>query len=576
MKINSSYGITGLHKSPAILLSMVFSILSMSRPELSALEERLLPWFENSFPRTSTVLRKRSSGIPGPNAADLMKIARNWRFLSPAFRKTYLEALEIPAGFRMYRSPGFGIEIHFATRGDDAVDTADRYGPEVNEWRILTGDPNGVPDYVDQAAFALDSAWSMEIVRFGFPRPFPYITGEFSSDNYRVVIREMSFDYYGLTSPVGSDTDSDDGFPSIITIRNSWEGWDINEVIEYESHPEKGIRITCVHEFFHAIQYRMSRQVREDVYLDDFPLSWVEGTACMMEELGFPEVNDYSQYAVDYFENPSRFSVFGTAHDQTIYSNVLACLFLYRALAPEPRGIEWFRGIFVGNMEKPSPFTHLLDEASRGQGRTWTDILNEFHTASFYSGARSSKNRFISDAAVLPEWSYTRGGIPPGEPVELTVKPSSMRCISFVNNGNESTGILRVSCIAHNDPGPGAFAVRVVLRDGEDADRDSTIVLLPSSPDTTSAVAGNWTLWEEAVAVVTCGIRDGDLRLTLRFDPVATPADFPRPPRPAAVDRKRPCSFGLDGRIIFRPPAPSGIRVITGKNSPARRMMNIR
>ena len=45
----------------------------------------------------------------------------------------------------------------------------------------------------------------------------------------------------------------------------------------YQEHPEYGVRVTCAHELFHAVQYAMSWDVKESIFLDDFPLSCIEG-----------------------------------------------------------------------------------------------------------------------------------------------------------------------------------------------------------------------------------------------------------------------------------------------------------
>ena len=67
----------------------------------------------------------------------------------------------------MYQSQRGIFEIYYATSGDDSVESADVYGYGAGTWREATG-PNGVPDYIDEVAWAFDSAWSMEIDQFQF------------------------------------------------------------------------------------------------------------------------------------------------------------------------------------------------------------------------------------------------------------------------------------------------------------------------------------------------------------------------------------------------------------------------
>ena len=138
-------------------------------------------------PQRESLLSKQSAAPAAPTTADLRTIATRWNELSAGFRKVYLEALEIPADYRMYQSPGFGVEIYYTTGGEDGVDTLDTLqGEEDDRWQLKSGS-NGIPDYIDEVARALDSTWNMEIERFGFPEPHPYSSGDHNSSAPSVV-----------------------------------------------------------------------------------------------------------------------------------------------------------------------------------------------------------------------------------------------------------------------------------------------------------------------------------------------------------------------------------------------------
>ncbi len=317
-----------------------------------------------------------------------------------------------------------------------------------------------------------------------------------------------------MTYPLGPAEDEDVGFRSLVTIRNEWSGWDIDSVIDYETHPEKAVRITCAHEFFHAIQYRMSHEVVDDRYLDDFPLSWIEGTAVMMEELCFPDVNDYTQYSGDYFSNPSRFTVLSGTTGNAIYSNVLICLYLYVTAPDETDGIDFFKTVFLANMTAPVPFNEALISAAENRDCSWVDLLSAFHTASFYTGGRSTgTSGFLPDARMLPEWSYVQGNANGIAVISRTVKPRSCQILSFTNNdGADST--LRISA-ATNSTDSGACAIRAILRSSDDAVADSTALFEKTASDTFTLKLDSWNRWEEAVVVVTSGLPDIDLSVRL-------------------------------------------------------------
>ncbi len=530
---------------------------------LRSLENRLLPWFLHHRQSGDVQLSKKAGPLP-PSTGDLMAIASNWNALSGGFKKLYLESTEIPEGLLMHRSPGFGIEIHYAVEGRHAVDPRDSLGTDGNDWRKFVNEPNRVPDYVDEAARALDSAWCMEVAHFGFPAPYPYTSASQPSGDYKVVIELMESGYYGLTYPVGPLDSGDVGYKSLITLRNNWDGWNINDIIDYESHPEKGIRITCTHELFHAIQYRMTRKVVNDIYLDDFPLSWIEGTAGMMEELAYPEVNDYLQYCKSYFDNPTRFVAFSRSSTSEIYANTLLCLYLYSATASGSGGIKFFRSVFAAAMSDTLPFTAALKNASTNAGRTWVDLLNSFHAASFHTGSRSSDGPFLDDATLLPEWNYIQGDGSRSGAMTRTVKPWGFQCISFVND-DPVDSILALSAIIGSRDHE-ACSICAVLRDTSTNSSDSIIYFIPTAPDSAAVYVADWHRWNEAIILVSNGLDKNDLIVTLQFDISTPPINRPKTEMP--LIRHRPDHrrhFLLNGKML----SETALRSACGAASPS-------
>jgi hypothetical protein len=213
----------------ALTFSMDFSAAStlsagrfaaaVSSRHIASFERLMMPYFDAKS--TGTLHSPDSKNIPRPSQGDLFMIARLWNRLSPRFKQVYLRSLSIPKGMRSYLSPGGNFEILFATAGVDSVDTTDRYGFSAEDWRKKTSGSNGVPDYVDEVAWGFDSAWSMEIDRFGFVHPLPFKESGHSSNAVKVIVRELDSTcsqgdyfctgYYGVTTPCGpvSGTRSD-------------------------------------------------------------------------------------------------------------------------------------------------------------------------------------------------------------------------------------------------------------------------------------------------------------------------------------------------------------------------------
>jgi hypothetical protein len=488
----------------------------------------------------------------------------------------------------MYRSPGYGVEIYYAESGIDAPDSTDNWKADSSEWRKRLTSPNGIPDYIDEVAWAIDSAWSMEIDTFGFPAPLPFKSTTYSSDNYKVVIESLESNVYGTTYPLESNDSA--GFRSLLTIRNTWKGWNINKVIDYETHPEKSVRITCTHEFFHAIQYRMTHRVNKSIYLDDFPVSWLEGNAVMMEELAFPDINDYTQYSGYYFKSPTSFSVFSRATDESIYSNALVCMYLYRHLTDPPHRMAFFREIMDSNFVSPRPFDTLLSKIAVRFHINWAAMLNDFHVSSFFTEKNSRDSIFIDDAPILPRLNYTAGNSISEKDITKTVNPRSVQILSYIRNQNDKN-ILKIK-IANSAPVKTVeMAVGCILHHTGSPQQDSIIHCPAFDSDSVLISVDSWRTWNEIIVVITNGIANNNQQTTTRFTTQAGPAT--PTPDPALISTRMPLNqttwFLLNGRTL--PPAshaglyssekPSGDRIGNGiviekSNCSRRRIMHVR
>ena len=394
------------------------------------LENRLAPFLKaklaGSFQSMSpTDSRSRYN----PTQADFFQLARRWNDMSASFRSLYQAAIRIPSDFLVYSSPGYSIEIYYTTDATDAdrVDTTDTYGFHSQNWRQKSSQPNGIPDYVDEVAWAFDSAYAMEIARFGFPAPPAYTDPLHTSANYKVVIsdiRDFWGELYGMTFEGVKLSGTGPGFSTYIEIRNDWSGplWiDTSVGIDYHSRPLDAVRITAAHEFFHAIQYGMLWRTF------DFPLSWLEGSAVLMEECAFPEVNDHLQYAPDFFDNPTV----GVLDDYPDYSNGYLLMYLFKFAGNSP-GIDFIRDVFFTMRDNESTLAHILVSTSLAYNKTWAQILGDFYAASFFSGPlRGDSSLFLADAPLLPAWSTTNDSLAATSLISKTIAPYTMQHVSL-------------------------------------------------------------------------------------------------------------------------------------------------
>ena len=153
-------------------------------------------------------------------------------------------------------SPLGHFQLSYTTSGADAVPGTD-------------ADGDGVPDYVENCADYLDTAWETEINTLGFAAP-P------ASPYYQISFESM--DYYGYTTVVS-------GAATRIVLHNTFQGFPSND--DPEGNQWGAAKVTCAHEFKHASQRAQSNWSEG---------GWVELDATWMEDIVFDVVNDYYNY----------------------------------------------------------------------------------------------------------------------------------------------------------------------------------------------------------------------------------------------------------------------------------------
>ena len=169
---------------------------------VAAFEARLRPYFESRRQGRAAIRRLPASRFP--SESDFLLLASLSNSLSPSFKTLYKSVVAIPAGDTFYISPGGHFAVYYSTDS-----TSMDYVPPIDtihfdtglDWRTEIAAPNGVPDYVDQVAFACDSAWSMEINRFQFNHPVSLIDSATVSPYITVHITYLGPGYYGKSAP---------------------------------------------------------------------------------------------------------------------------------------------------------------------------------------------------------------------------------------------------------------------------------------------------------------------------------------------------------------------------------------
>jgi hypothetical protein len=485
------------------LLSRAHASAQAYRPE--RLQARLQPYFSH---KAGIRHKEEPEQRPtAPTQKDLFAIAAHWDRLSPAFKDVYLRAAAsaVPNDSQSFRSPGGHFVIIYTVTNTDstrhAVDSTDAYGYDRNDWRVRSSGANGVPDYIDELAWALDSTWAMEIDRFGFDTPASSFAHIRARDRYAVVVRNLARGYYAFSYP-GERVDGDStGFSSYMEVRNSWND-PVFAPLGYTSAYENALRVTAAHEFFHAIQFAMVHTQQNNMFLDDFPVAWIEGTAVMMEDVAFDDINDFVQYSTSYFDTPQRpllqdrYMYYG----DYIYAHSLLTLFLYRVTG----SIDIIARTFFANRTTRIPFAENLAAAAAHHGYAWHELLARFHAESWFSGSRADTGYFLTEAAALDQWDPAPAS---AGSTSFMVKPFAMKTLSF---SPQTTHPDTLSIYYGRHAGtPAAPAVDSLVRFYCIGERDGadTLISLPpvSAAGTDSIRLCRWHSYDRVIVTATNG-----------------------------------------------------------------------
>jgi hypothetical protein len=466
-----------------------------------------------------------SAAVYAPSQADYLTLAKYWSHFSPNFMDLYAKAVQIPPNLLIHNSPGGHFQIIYSISGEDSVDITDTIGYSTSNWRIRQQTGNGVPDYVELVAYAADSSWSMEIDRFGFVQPFPYINNGYTSSQFKIYVRHASDPRdYALTFPDGKMPGTI-GFRSHIEIRNEWNSFGS----DYAVHPEKAIQVTCAHEFFHTIQYAMTRQIVLNFIPEDFPVSWVEGTAVLMEDCGFNYVYDYQQYLDSYFMDPASQvlePLDGYGNDDGRYKNSIVAMYLYQ-FAADSSCICFIKDMFFNDYRSPVAFVSNLRSTAAQYGRVWTEMLGRFHTGSYYTGSRAVPGRFIKDAGLIKnQWFYNSDGLSSGQSITKPVQPFALNTFSFLHQtGNSDTlqiGFLGDS-LKHGETDTNAiWSAHCILKKDNTPANDSVFAIPISTICHGRATIDGWHRFKEALVIATNGRYDMTRNATVVFEACST------------------------------------------------------
>jgi hypothetical protein len=253
-------------------------------------------------------------------------------------------------------SPSGKFRLNYDTAGPNAVPLEDLNG-------------NGIPDYVERAAQFADESWQLQVSEQGFRDPV-------GSVPYDIFFEEMGF--YGYTEAVG------DGRTFIVLHRN-FSRFPPNT--DPEGSVLGALKVTIAHEFKHAVQYATNQWLG-----DAGRVAWVEMDATMMEEIQYPQVNDYWNYL-------RSNSIFTNPNGSTPGSYPHATWMLHYAKA---FGMGFWRDVWETIGNTGSNMFPAISVNLTPRGESYTEAFTRNHMWHFASGAFSRDNFGFDDRQQYP------------------------------------------------------------------------------------------------------------------------------------------------------------------------------
>ena len=304
--------------------------------------------------------------------------------------------------------------VHYDLSGFNAVSSIDNNN-------------NNIPDYVDSTLYYIDLAYYSEVEMLGFEFD-EYDANAGGTEMYDIYIKELSNSpYYGGARPEGAVLNPDNEIvnTSFIVIDNNFS----SEDNKYLTTGIDGLKITLFHEFFHSIQFQITRS--------DFRVMG-EMTATFMEYRFFPHIKDYIDWASEWFESPTTMSLSNSINPSDGYGMSIFFQYVYETFGDGILLDMWTR---MGRNEND---TEALNNALSARGRSLVESFCDFTEWMYRTGDNAIDGYGFKFASDLPDLTLSNSlefnGFEENfnEPlIPFTFSPN--RVIKDKENGNADT-----------------------------------------------------------------------------------------------------------------------------------------
>ncbi|MCH8300117.1 MAG: hypothetical protein IIC39_06200, partial [Candidatus Marinimicrobia bacterium] len=283
--------------------------------------------------------------------------------LSPLEKATFIPQDPRPVTQASYKTESGNFIIHYDTTGGHAVELNYTLGKTVPDWIYETGR-------------AYEWARYLLIDSLGYREP-PVDSVE--SPEYDVYIQELSGK--GIYGETVFDLIED-------TTQSSWIESD-NDFAEniYFSNGLDGMKVTAVHEYFHAVQLAYNFRF-SDIWFFELASTW-------FEDVGYDDVNDYIQYIESYYRISGQSLFLSNGYQAAIFGKFLE----------ENYDISIMRSIWnfiVDNSAVASIDKALKVDVEKSDGIK--AAFGKFALWTWFTGLRSINGVFFEEGFLYPEY----------------------------------------------------------------------------------------------------------------------------------------------------------------------------
>lgn len=324
-----------------------------------------------------------------------LAIHSRWNSLTPQSRARLMQVMQRPTLQTSKLSPSGRFRVHFDTTNINFNQPA----------LIAAGQdvPNSYNAYIDSVMAILDHVWTYEIDTLGYGPPL-HDGSEGGGPEYDVYVQELGTYLFGYTDwdpndPASIVNGGNRRYPTYMVIDNDFLGM--------RTPGMDGLKVTCAHEFHHAIQIgSYGMWTENDFYFNELTSSW-------MEDVVYTQVNDYYYDVERYFSTanaqpgvPSGFRdtqgypLSFTYYNPSTYGGYERSIFGHFLAKRYGRDMmkEIWQGISI------EPFLLSARDAFARRASNWNTEFALFTYWNYFTGDRADTVRFYSEGNHYPRF----------------------------------------------------------------------------------------------------------------------------------------------------------------------------